>query len=257
MRVAALYDIHGNLPALEAVLAEIEAEGFDTVVVGGDVVLGPLPEQVLDRLTALSEAIPLRWVMGNCDRMVVEAFDGTSPPDLAEDLRRLLDWVAQRLTSAQRDLLASFEPTVSLDVDGLGPTLFCHASPRADDESITAVTSDERLAPIVEGVVDPVVVCGHTHHQFDRLVAGKRVINAGSVGMPYQGAAAAFWLASGVDPPLRRTEYDVPAALETLAAGGYDDFEEWMLRESLREPISAEEAARHFEKQALTRESAG
>ena len=247
MRVAALYDIHGNLPALDAVLAEVEAEGFDTVVVGGDVVLGPLPEQVLERLAALGERVPLRWVMGNCDRMTLD------PSGAEPDLERMLRWVAERLTPAQRELLANFEPTVSLEVDGLGPTLFCHASPRADDESITTVTAEERLAPMLAGVAETVVVCGHTHRQFDRSVADTRVVNAGSVGMPYEGVAAAFWLALGPDVSLRRTDYDVPAALETLAACGYDDFEEWMLGESLREPTDPDAVARWFEKQALAR----
>jgi predicted phosphodiesterase len=246
VRVAALYDIHGNLPALEAVLAEVEEESFDTVVVGGDVVLGPMPAEVLDRLTALAERVPVRWVRGNCDRMVLHA-------EGEEDPEGLLQWVAERLTPAQRELLAGFEPAVVLEIDGLGPARFCHASPRADDESITAVTTEERFAPMAEGVAEPLILCGHTHHQFDRSLASRRVVNAGAVGMPYEGVAAAFWLALGPEVELRRTDYDVAAALELLAAAGPDDFEEWMLRESLREPISADEAARHFEQQALAK----
>jgi putative phosphoesterase len=249
MRVAVLCDIHGNLPALEAVLAEVEREDFDAVVVGGDVVLGPLPAEVLDALSALGERLPLRWVSGNCDRLVLNA-------ETEDDPAGLLRWTAERLTPAHRELLASFEPTVSLEIDELGTVLFCHASPRRDDESITAVTPEQRFAPMVRDVGEETIVCGHTHHQFDRRLAGRRVVNAGAVGMPYEGVAAAFWLALGPGVEPRRTGYDVPAALERMTACGNDEFEEWMYRESLRDPIGADEAARHFEKLAL-RQSEG
>ena len=150
MRVAALYDIHGNLPALEAVLAEVEAAAPDLVVVGGDVVAGPLPGETLDRLVALGDRV--RWVMGNADRMVVEAYDrGGRPEDPEDAIDRLDAWVARQLTPTQRDRLGEFEPLVRVEVDGLGPVLFCHGSPRSDKEIITAVSPDARLAPMVDG----------------------------------------------------------------------------------------------------------
>ena len=159
MRVAALYDIHGNLPALEAVLAEVEAAAPDLVVVGGDVVAGPLPGETLERLVALGDRV--RWVMGNADRMVIEAYDrGGRPADAEDAIDRLDAWVARQLTQAQRDRLAAFEPLVRADVDGLGPALFCHGSPRSDEEIITVVSPDERLAPILDGVAEDTVVCG-------------------------------------------------------------------------------------------------
>jgi putative phosphoesterase len=241
MRVAALYDIHGNLPALEAVLGEVEA---DLVVVGGDVAPGPMVGEVLDRLSALE--VPVRWVMGNGDREVVEARGGEAAPDaLAPE--QLTAWTAERLSAAHHELLGSFEPTVEAEADGLGSVLFCHGSPRSDTEIITAVTPPERLAPMLERVEADVVVCGHTHHQFDRTVAGKRVVNAGSVGMPYQGEAAAFWLTLGPGVELRRTSYDVGAAVERLRATGMPEIDELMLRESLLEPVSAEWVADYFE----------
>ena len=158
MRVAALYDIHGNLPALEAVLDEVQA---DLVVVGGDVAPGPLVDACFERLEALD--VPVRWVMGNGDR--------------------------EELSGAR---LERFEPTV--EVDGV---LYCHGSPRSDEEIITQITPPERLAPMLEGVTAELVVCGHTHHQFELAHDGRRVVNAGSVGLPYQGDAAAFWLMLG------------------------------------------------------------
>ncbi len=244
MRVAALYDIHGNLPALEAVLAEVEAAAPDLVVVGGDVVAGPLPGATLERLAALGDRV--RWVMGNADRMVIEAYDrGGRPADPEDAIDRLDAWVARQLTRAQRDLLAGFEPVVRA-----GGTLFCHGSPRSDEEIITAVSPEERLAPMLEGVAEDTVVCGHTHHQFDRRAHGRRVLNAGSVGRPYEDEPAAYWLWLGPDPELRRTDYDLPAAIERIRACGLPEVDELVLRESLIEPIGSASAARELEARA-------
>jgi putative phosphoesterase len=245
VRVAALYDIHGNLPALEAVLAEVEAVAPDVVVIGGDVVAGPLPSETLERLVALGDRV--RWVMGNADRMVIEAFDrGGRPADPDDAIDRLDAWVAQQLTREQRDRLAAFEPLVHV-----GGTLFCHGSPRSDEEIITMVSADERLVPMLEGVSEDVVVCGHTHHQFDRRVGGTRVINAGSVGRPYEDEPAAYWLWLGADVELRRTDYDIDAAVQRLRASGLPEVDELVLRESLLEPIGAAAAARELEARAL------
>jgi putative phosphoesterase len=219
VRVAALYDIHGNLPALEAVLAEVDA---DVVVVGGDVAPGPMVGECFERLEALD--VPVRWVLGNGDREVLKD-----------------------------EQLARFEPTVSLDVDGIGPVVFCHGSPRSDTEMITLITPPERLLPMLGGVAEEVVVCGHTHHQFDRTVGGTRVVNAGSVGLPYQGDAAAFWLALGPAVELRRTAYDTASAVDAFSA--IPELAD-SVRASLVEPISAQAIAEFFEQRA-TIESGG
>ena len=225
MLVAALYDIHGNVPALEAVLADVERAGVDAIVVGGDVAVGPMPVETLARMREVGG----RCVNGNCDRQMVEEFDGGS------------SW-ARAIDQRDRDFLAGFEPTVSLDIEGLGPTLFCHGSPRSDEERITRATPTERLAPMLEGVAERVVVCGHTHQQFDLRAGEHRVLNAGSVGMPYEGEAAAFWLLLGPGVELRRTDYDVAPLIESLSA---DDRE--MLQESLIEPADPEWVTQFFE----------
>ena len=249
MKVAALYDIHANLPALEAVLAEVEREAPDLIVIGGDVASGPLPAETVERLQALGDGA--RYVMGNTDREMVDAFDsGDEPPEDARSWEVVDRWAAGHLSRSQRDFLDSFELTLHLDVDGLGPTLFCHGSPRSDEERITAITPEGRMKPILEGVEEDVVVCGHTHHQFDRRMLGKRVINAGSVGMPYQGAAAAFWALLGSDARLRRTDYDIEAAVGQMRAGGMPEVDELMLRESLLEPLDSAWIAEYFERQA-------
>jgi predicted phosphodiesterase len=248
MRIAALYDIHGNLPALDAVLAEVEAIGPDAIVIGGDVALGAMPAETIDRLRALDERA--HFVMGNADRELVEAFDaGVRVEDTEEGWTRLGAWNASRLGREQRDFLAGFAPAVTLESDDLGPVLFCHGSPRSDEEIITALTPPERLAPMLAGSAEPTVVCGHTHRQFELETGGRRVINAGSVGMPYEGVAAAFWVLLGPDVELRRTDYDVEGALETLRAGGAPWIDE-AVRESLIEPTDPDAVARYFEDRA-------
>jgi putative phosphoesterase len=247
-RVAALCDIHGNLPALRAVLDVVAREGVDTLVIGGDAAAGPLPVETIERLAALGGRA--RFVRGNADREIVEAYDRRSsgPGDgLAE---RSAAFAAARISPSQRDFLDRFEPTVVLEVDGLGEVLFCHGSPRSDTEIITTATAPERLRRILAGVEQRVVVGGHTHRQFDRRVDGWRVVNAGSVGIPYEGRSGAYWALLGPDVELRRTEYDLDAALEELRAGGVPDLDE-LLRESLLAPMDPDEVAEFFERQAL------
>jgi predicted phosphodiesterase len=222
VRVAALYDVHGNLPALEAVLAEVAPEGVDAIVCGGDVCAGPLPQECLDRLRALDAV----FVRGNGDRALAE-------------------WPASRLAEDDRTFLAGLPLTASLEVDGLGPTLFCHATPRTDEEIVTRLTPDDELAAAHEGIAERVVVAGHVHVQVDRTVGERRYVNAGSVGMPYEGRRGAFWALLGPDVELRRTEYDVEAAVEQLLATGYPDAEQyagWLL-----EPEDPAEVSAYFE----------
>jgi predicted phosphodiesterase len=245
--VAALYDVHGNLPALEAVLVDPAFARAEAVVVGGDVASGPMPAEVLDRLTGLD--LPVRWVRGNADREVVDFFDrGDTDASVhpADDPAARSDaFTAGRIARAHRDLLDGFEEVVRLD-----GALYCHGSPRRDDEIITAITPAERLEPMLDGVDEALVVCGHTHHQFDLRAGGRRVVNAGSVGMPYEGEAAAYWLlVVGGEPEPRRTDYDVRAAIAAMTATGFPDFAE-LIRESLVEPVTAAEVAQHFESAA-------
>jgi putative phosphoesterase len=225
VRVAALYDIHGNLPALEAVLGELEILEPDLVMIGGDSVLGPFPRETLEELLALDERA--RFVRGNTDR---------APGEFA----------AAELTPEQLEFLAGLPLTVSLDVDGLGPVLFCHASPRNDEEIITTLSPPERLDPMLAGVTEDVVVCGHTHVQYDRRVGSMRLVNAGSVGMPYAEEPGAYWALLGPGVELRRTEYDLETAAERIGASGWPQAEEFV-RENLLAVPSGDEASRYFE----------
>jgi putative phosphoesterase len=205
MKVAVLADIHGNLPALEAVLAEVALTDADLMTICGDVASGPLPIETLDVLRALPRA---RFVRGNADRGLVAAFDGATIPKWPGPA---FDWCASQLTREHRDFLASFTEPVSVEVDGIGRVLFCHGSPRSDEEMMTAETADSRLREFLSAVEADVVVCGHTHMPFERVVDGVRIINPGSVGMPY-GNPGAFWALLGPGVEFRRTDYDREAA---------------------------------------------
>ena len=217
MRVAALYDVHGHLPALEAVLADLDDAPVDAVVVGGDVVAGPWPAETLARLDAVD--LPTYWVRGNGDRELYEPTP--DPPD------PVVPWAAAQLTDALRAHLAGLPLTVTLDVDGLGPTLFCHATPRNDTEVALVDSALARWAEVLADRPEQTVVLGHTHMPFARLANRVLVVNPGSVGMPY-GRSGAHWAVLGPGVELRRSTYDVAAACGVLRTGGYPGVEEWL-----------------------------
>ena len=236
-RVAVITDIHANLPALEAALADVESARPDLILIGGDVAAGPMPRETLDRLMALGERA--RFIRGNADREV--AAGAAADAGLAESVR----WCADQLTDGQRDFLASLPKVAVLEIEGLGATLFCHGSPRSDEEIITAATPPERLSEMLTGVEQRVVVCGHTHMQFDRVVGDTRVVNAGSVGMPY-GEPGAHWALLGPDVALERTAYDLEDAARRIRASGWPGAEEFAEENVLTVP-SASEAIEFFE----------
>lgn len=242
MRVAALYDIHGNLPALDAVLAEVEEAGAELVLVGGDVALGPMPRETVERLLSLGTGA--RFFRGNCDRELVGS--NAEPEGLWAERSR---WTAAQLTEEQRTLLAGLPETAVVEVDGLGPTLFCHATPRSDEEIVTRITPEERLREVLAGVEQAVVVCGHTHVQFDRSVGSVRLVNAGSVGMPYEGEPGAYWALLGPDVQFRRTPYDLEAAAGAVRASGFPGADEHA-SENVIASASATEATELFERSA-------
>jgi putative phosphoesterase len=233
MRVAALYDIHGNVPALEAVLEEIRAVGVDLIVVGGDVLPGPMPTETLDRLLNLE--IPVQFIRGNGEAAVLAQLAGIESRTLPEQAREAIGWTAQQLSPERRRVIASWPATFRLPVQGLGEVLFCHATPRNDTEIFTRMTPEERLLPVFEGIDFPLVVCGHTHMQFDRSVGKIRVVNAGSVGMPF-GVPGADWLLLGPDVQLQHTAYDLTRAADRIGATKYPQAEDFAARNVLQPP---------------------
>jgi putative phosphoesterase len=231
LRIAALYDIHGNLPALEAVLAEVEAAGVDLVVVGGDLVAGPFPAECLDALTALGPRVA--FLRGNGDREVVAGGEGERA------------WCVERLGPERAAFVASWPPTVRAEVDGLGRVLFCHATPDSDEAFLTPITPDEAVADALAGADAEVVVYGHIHVQYERGHA-PRLVNPGSVGWPHEGRRGAYWALLGPDVDFRRSEYEYEAAAKLILASGYPNAQH--AAETLLDPPTPEEATEHFEK---------
>jgi len=237
MRVAALYDIHGNLPALEAVLHEVRDAGVDRVVVGGDVLPGPMPSDTIAALLDLD--LPIQCIHGNGERVVLETLAGDESSPMPEQAREAVRWTASQIDDAHRRLIAGWPDTVRLAVTGLGDVLFCHATLRNDTEIVTKITPDERMAEAFGGAAATVVVCGHTHMPFDRRVGTSRVVNAGSVGMPF-GASGADWLVLGTDVEFRHTAYDLAAAARRIQATAYPHAGDFAERYVLHPPSEAE-----------------
>jgi predicted phosphodiesterase len=242
VNVLALYDIHGNVDALEAVLADPRAAGPDVVVVGGDAVPGPFAGATLARLETLG--VPVRWVRGNGEREVAEAVRGPTPAD--DDLAaRTAAITAAEIGGDRARALGQLPLTLALD-----GVVFCHASPRRDDELLTRLSPLERWTDALAGIDAALVVAGHTHQQDDRVVGGVRFVNAGSVGLPYEGDGAARWLwvAGGV-PELRHTAYDADGAGARMLAAGWPD--ERSVAAALVDPVEPIVVTRIFEDLAV------
>jgi predicted phosphodiesterase len=238
MRILALYDIHGNPDALDAVLADPRSQDADVVVVGGDAVPGPFSQAVLDRLELLT--VPIHWVRGNGEREVAAAASGADPDP--RDVPAATAALAAGEIGVERARLLGDLP-LEVYVDGV---LFCHASPRSDEEMLTRLTSDADWVKALGNPSVGLVVGGHTHQQDDRLVGETRFINAGSVGMPYEGDGAARWLwIEDHNPHLLATAYDSVATGKRALAAGWPDTDS--IEAALIEPVPAIEITRLFE----------
>lgn len=218
MRVAALYDVHGNAPALEAVLADLG--DVDAVLFGGDLVWGAWPRETLDLALALGDRA--RFIMGNTDRMALT--DEADPSGL---------WVQERLSDEEQAFVMSWPATLSLD-----GALYCHATPRNDTEVMTPDSPEERWAEVLDGVDEELVVCGHIHLQYDERHAGRRVVNPGSVGLPTIRATAWWAIVDDRDVELRATDYDTRGTAGAWRASGYPRAE---LANELLEPVTLEQ----------------
>jgi predicted phosphodiesterase len=238
MKVAALYDVHGNLPALEAVMADQRFADADVIVSGGDLVMGPYPAACLDRLEADGRT---RFLTGNGDR---EASELSAEGDLGNAAR----WCNEQLGPERVARVEGWPAIVELDVPGLGAVLFCHATPSSDLPILTRATPEEDAVRELGAVAADVVVCGHTHTQYERRVGPLALVNAGSVGMPYEGSPDARWALLGPDRvELVATPYDADAALADLLRTDFPLVERW-LAPVLRSEVTAEEATDEFER---------
>jgi putative phosphoesterase len=242
VRIAAIYDVHGNLPALEAVMAEVRRESVDLIVVGGDVLPGPMPVETLEYITSLD--MPTRFLQGNGDREVRNQMAGIESSIIPPPWREVMRWVASQLTPDHGRMLASWPATQTVEHDTLGSILFCHATPRNDVEIFTRETPEASLLPVFAETDAAVVVCGHTHMQFDRHVGKTRVVNAGSVGMPF-AQPGAYWALIGEDVELRRTSYDFGRAAQLIRASNYPQAEDFASKNILNPP-SEEQMVKAF-----------
>jgi putative phosphoesterase len=242
-RIAVMSDVHGVLPALDAVLAEPDVDAADLIVVTGDIAAGPQPAEVLDRLGGLGDRVVL--VRGNADRDLVtmartaDAPDGTPPIDV---------WAAQRLSDEHVRMLDALPHPVTVALDGVGDVLFCHGSPRDDNEVVLVDTRLSRWADVLSEVADAVrlVVCGHTHMPFARLVDRRWVVNSGSIGMPYGSAGLPWALLDGSGVQLRWTDIDTDAlADEVVTNCSFPEIGEWAAT-YIRRPLSDSAAVEAF-----------
>jgi len=218
------------------VLEDIKSAGVERIIVGGDVLPGPMPHETIAQLLALD--VPVQFIHGNGDRVVRAQMNGQEPTEVPEPFRDIIRWTAAQLSREDEQLLASWPLTLRVQVQGLGDVFVCHATPRNDLEIFTRLTLEERLLPVFAGVDAPLVVCGHTHMQFDRKVGATRVVNAGSVGMPFQDPGA-YWLLLGPDVQLRKTTYDLEKAARLVRQTTYPRADEFAARNILQPPTEA------------------
>lgn len=242
MKVAALADIHGNVQALDAVLADPRCASADEIVVLGDVVAGTFPVECLDRLVALL-GHRVRILRGNADRIVLED-DGMESR-----------WVRDRLGPERLAAVAAWPTSFVIEVEELGAVRCCHATPRSDEDTLTPITPEAEAAIPFEGTTEPVVLGGHTHSQFERRIRDWRFVNVGSIGRPREVRPAAYWALLGPDVELVSTDYDVASAAEAVLASGQPSAEE--VAEVLLHPPSPDEAAVVLEQRRLEEAAGG
>jgi diadenosine tetraphosphatase ApaH/serine/threonine PP2A family protein phosphatase len=241
MQVAALYDVHGNLPALDAVLADVVRCGAERIVFGGDIVPGPMPRETFQRLRTLE--MPSDFIIGNGELAVLAEADGKEsgvPAQFREGIR----WNAAQLQPTDCILLSRWPTTLRLHIEGIGSVLFCHATPGNPHDIFTRATPEDSVLSLIGEVDADLVVCGHTHMQFDRRIGRIRVVNAGSVGMPF-GQPGAYWTLLGPEVQLRRTLYDFEEAASQIRMTSYPDAEAFAARNILQPP-SEEKMLRAF-----------
>ncbi len=229
MTVAVISDIHGVLPALEAVLGEPAVCSADIIVVLGDIAAGPQPNEVMERLLSIENQV--LWIIGNADREMVElrrGLRGGIPDAIAQ-------WAAGVTTEEHINILESLPQTVDLNVEGLGPTIFCHATSRSDDEIVLVDSRYQRWGEVFANVEPRIqtIVCGHAHMPFVRLWGGRLVVNPGSVGMPY-GRSGPHWALLGPGVSLMRSAMDLDLACrrvcETSKFPGIDEWADYFIR---------------------------
>jgi predicted phosphodiesterase len=234
-RVAVLNDIHANLPALDAVLAEVRRANVEAIVFGGDVLPGPMPIETLDRLRDLH--VPLHVVYGNGEVAMLAQVDAADPDAvtywgttggaaLPDKYKEWVRWNARLLRPDDIAWLRTWPLNLRLEIAGVGAVLFCHGTPTSETDAFTRTTPEDVLRPVFDGLGVSCVVCGHTHMQFDRMIGVTRVVNAGAVGCPF-GRPGADWLLLDRGVQLLHTEYDLDATGTQIRATAFPGAQEF------------------------------
>jgi len=237
MQIAALYDIHANLPALDAVLEEVSGLKVDRMVIGGDVLPGHMPREAFARLAELE--CPVEFILGNGEVAVLDSLAG-KVPRVPEQYQPALSWVTGQISAEQSRFISCWPKTLRITIAGLGDVFFCHATPRNENEIFTETTPEDTLLAIFAAARANLVICGHTHMPFERMIGETRVANAGSVGMPF-GEPGADWLLlspSGVE--FRHTGYDLKEAAKRVRRTSYPQSEEFAAKSILQPPAKQE-----------------
>ena len=225
MKIAAIYDIHGNLPALEAVIKVIKEIDPDHIVVGGDVVTGPMPVECLEALKELNESYQMSYIHGNAESEVLRAVAGEEPRGFTENNDAIAQWVASKLSAEQLEEIKSWSLTCTIENAHGDEILFCHATPQNDIDVFTSNSSDEKVERFFEGVTNPMVVCGHTHMQIERELENTRLINAGSVGMSFTSPGAYWLLIADGEVSFNHTMYNLEDAAARLSKTDFPNVE--------------------------------
>lgn len=237
MRIAAIYDIHANPIALKTVLAEIENYNVDLIIVGGDVVSGPLPKETLRLIQEVPK--PIKYILGNAESEVLRYLQGEKIGGLSQRANDEAKWVATQLTAEDVGLIKGWAKDVTIKSNTLGTLFFCHGTPRSDVEIFTKITPDKTLEQIFETVNASVVVCGHTHIPFDRVLKNIRIVNAGSVGMPFVNTGA-DWLLIDRDIHFKHTDYDLEEAAKQILNSNYPYAESFVSNNVLTTPSESD-----------------
>ena len=234
MRIAAIYDIHGNISALEAVLEEISTEKIDAVVVGGDVVSGPFPREALNLLQEIS--IPTYFILGNAESDVIRLILGQPSNGMSEKADEVAAWVINQLTDDQKEFLLTWSNKLQIELSPGYSAYFCHGTPRSTEEVFTLVTPEEKVSDIFRNGDSSVYICGHTHMQFKRTINNVHIVNAGSVGMPFGGTGADWLLINGDEIEFVHTEYNLLSAAERMRTSNYPDVEDFIQNNVIHSP---------------------
>jgi putative phosphoesterase len=254
--LAVVSDIHGNLPALEAVLAELEADDVDELICLGDVALGPQPHETLERVRGLGCPV----VVGNWDAWILEGFPQASEEPWSRFVEQG-EWWAGKLSADDRSFVRTFQPRVELQLGEAEVACF-HGSPSSYDDMILATTPHDELLRLLDGWHQPLMLGGHSHVQLVRVIEGRLLVNPGSVGLPFRGIplgelqlispwaeyAVVRIERSQVSVDLRRTRYDVDAMLRRTIESGAPHAAWWAAtwaRDDMPAPLSPGRGGSH------------